>query len=66
MKGRILKKILKNKRHPKHLATLRQVRAKMESYGRAQCVRLGLNPNTWASVTLQWPQAITRPMQYLQ
>lgn len=66
MKSRILKKILKNRNHPRHSEIAQRVFDKMEAYGRAQCVRLGIDPDKWGTIAMRWPPRLTRPVSLLR
>lgn len=60
MNARILKKILRNKNHPKHERVLREIQQRVEQSGRAECVRLGLEPDKWMVYTLRVPPILKK------
>lgn len=59
MKARTVKKILKNKSHPKREHLIRQMTHSIESYGKMACRRLGLDQNRWGIYALDWPKRIS-------
>lgn len=66
MKTRILRKILKDKSHPKHAALATQTEQMFEAYGRSECKRIGINPDRWGSAALRWPSSLTKKMAMLR
>jgi hypothetical protein len=60
MNSRILKKILKRKNHPRHEGMLREFTLRVEQSGRAECVRLGIDPDNWSTYTLRVPPILKR------
>lgn len=66
MKARVLKKILKNRNHPRHREFALRVTDKLEAYGRAECVRIGIDSDQWNTAALRWPARLTRPLRFIR
>lgn len=62
MKARIERKILGNKNHPKRSHLVRLIQRRIETYGRVESRRLGLEPKHWGRYTLKWPASIRELM----
>ena len=66
MKARIVKKVLANHSHPKRESLVRQMMRQIESYGRMESRRLGLNPDRWGTYALSWPKRIRELMSKIR
>lgn len=66
MNKRIQKKILSNPGHRRFGSVSKACHDKMREYGKAECRRMGLDPNRWGSHALKWPHRLVRWAKWLR